>query len=305
MNNKNCAFTKQATDVLGKFLSFFPEISRSFHKARILQAIGIATVDDTARAVTQEDVIKAVSLLFPTFETFTLAIQDPAHLSSTIAAQKNLDTAAPLIHINRWPDKPKAQAVAKSEDVFAFLASPRSAGNTQCLMNAALDGVRKEGARIEMLNFSQLAIKPCTGCLACKSEKLVGFCSIQDDMEYIYNRFLACDAFVLGFPIYSGRESSHLTVFLDRLFALSDPWKKKDMKKRHGMIIATWGWPSPEIYAPVIHNIAFILKHFGIETTEVVTGCGFWDACYAQGTAGLFSDKLEVAREAGRSFVVS
>jgi multimeric flavodoxin WrbA len=124
-------------------------------------------------------------------------------------------------------------------------------------------------------------------------------------MDILYKRFQECDAFVLGFPVYSGRECSHLTLFLDRLFALSDPWGQRDMKKRRGLIVATWGWPSQEIYAPVVHNIAFILRHFGVNTIEAVTGCGFWDATYQKGAAARIPEKLEAARAAGNALARS
>jgi len=305
MENNKHIFTKKAADALEKFLSFFPEISKKFHEQRLMQIIRHYAGADNTREVTEDFVIKAFEFLYPTFGTFALAVKDPARLSATISAQKAVDQGNPLIHITRWPNVPKIQFPTKAEDVFAFLAGPRAGGNTDYIMNGVLEGARNQGAHVEKVQFSQRSITPCTGCLACKGGKLETCCSIKDDMEPIYRRFQECDAFVLGFPVYSGRESSHLTVFFDRLFALSDPWGQKQMKKRRGVIVATWGWPSPEVYAPVVHNIAFILRHFGVDTVEVVTGCGFWDAYYEKGTAGLVPEKIEVAHAAGKALALS
>ena len=52
-----------------------------------------------------------------------------------------------------------------------------------------------------------------------------------------------------------------------------------------------------------MHNIAFLIRHFGVETAEVVTGCGFWGAYYEKGTARLDRKGLEAARAAGRALV--
>lgn len=305
MDTQKYNFTAKGSEVLEKFLSFFPHISRSFHRARLLQAIEASAGDGITPEVSEDSVIRAFELLYPTFTTFTLAAKDPARLSATVAAQKTIDTANPLIHITRWSDVPAMAFPGKAEDVFAFMAGPRIGGNTDVIMDSVLAGAQAEGARVEKCCFSSFSIKPCTGCMACKRGKLETCCSIRDDMEHLYHRFQECDAFVLGFPIYSGRESSHLTVFLDRLFALSDPWGRKQPKKRRGLIVATWGWPSSEAYVPVVHNIAFILSHFGVETIEVVTGSGFWDACYGKGTASLVPEKIEAAKNAGRALALS
>jgi len=304
VDTRKYSFTAKGSEALEKFLSFFPHISRSFHKTRLLQALEAAAGDGTAAEISEDSVVRAFELLYPTFTTFTLAVKDPSRLSATVAAQKTIDAASPLMHITRWSDMPSMAFPGKVEDVFAFLAGPRIGGNTDVIMDSVLAGAQAEGAHIEKCCFSNLSIKPCMGCMACKSGKLETCCSIKDDMERLYHKFQECDAFVLGFPIYSGRESSHLAVFLDRLFALSDPWGRKQLKKRRGLIVATWGWPSPEAYVPVIHNIAFILSHFGVETIEVVTGCGFWDAYYGKGTAGLVPEKIEAAKNAGRALVL-
>jgi len=298
MDKKN--YTEKASEALNKLLLFFPPISRSFHRGRIEQA---AAASGSGGDITQESVVSAFELLYPTFTTFALAIKDPAALTATITAQKAVDRDRPLIEITRWGDRPVTDFTGTAEDVFAFLAGPRQGGNTDCIMDAVLDGAREGGGRTEKICFSQVSIKPCAGCMPCKSGRLDRACSIKDDMDHVYTRFQECDAFVLGFPIYSARESSHLTVLLDRLFALSDPWGRRQMKKRRGLILATWGWPSAGAYAPVIHNIAFILSHFGVETVEVVTGCGFWDAYYEKGTAGLVPEKLETAKAAGKALV--
>lgn len=305
MDAKENPLSEDAGRALEVLLSFYPEVSRSFHRQRILQAAALFAGAACPPETGSQAIVQAFEFLYPSFETFSLAVKDPAKLSAVVQAQKALDTAKPLIQITRWADSPVLEFPNRAEDVFAFLAGPRPGGNTDAIMDAVLAGAGENGSRTEKLCFSKLNLQPCSGCMACKSGKLETTCSISDDMESFYRRFQQCDAFVLGFPIYSGRECSHLTLVLDRLFALSDPWGQRRMKKRRGLIVATWGWPSPDIYAPVIHNVAFILRHFGVNTLEVVTGCGFWDSAYGKGTAGLAAEKLEVARAAGKALAAS
>lgn len=305
MDAEENRLSEDAARALEVLLSFYPEVSRSFHKQRILQTAALLACASSPPEIGRKAVVEAFEFLYPTFETFALAVKDPARLSAVVQAQKAMDTAKPLIQISRWADSPALEFPSKAEDVFAFLAGPRPGGSTDVIMDAALAGARDKGSRTEKLCFSKLKLKPCSGCMACKSGTLTTRCSISDDMELLYKRFQECDAFVLGFPIYSGRECSHLTLVLDRLFALSDPWGQRKWKKRRCLLVATWGWPSPDIYVPVVHNIAFILRHFGVHTVEVVTGCGFWDAAYIKGAAALDTEKLEVSRAAGAALALS
>lgn len=305
MDSQKYRLSDDAGRALDALVAFYPEVSRHFHRQRILQAAGLFAGGASPPEIGRQAVVQAFEFLYPGFETFALAVKDPARLSAVVQAQKELETAKPLIRISRWADSPVLEFPDKARDVFAFLAGPRPGGNTDAIMDAVLAGAREHGSRTEKLCFSQMNLLPCSGCMACKSGKLTTCCSISDDMERLYERFQECDAFVLGFPVYSGRECSHLTLVLDRLFALSDPWGQRKWKKRRGVIVATWGWPSPDIYAPVVHNIAFILRHFGIQTIEIVTGCGFWDAAYAKGTAAQNTEKLEPARAAGKALALS
>jgi hypothetical protein len=53
-----------------------------------------------------------------------------------------------------------------------------------------------------------------------------------------------------------------------------------------------------------VENAAFVLKLFGVDTAEVVTGCGFWEAYYAKGTAKMDKSGMAQARTAGRALVL-
>ena len=176
-------------------------------------------------------------------------------------------------------------------------------GNTDAVMDAVLEGVTEHGCTVEKFYFSKLSIAPCTGCLKCQDESPETLCAIKDDMIHLYKGLLESDAFILGFPIYSGRESCHTTVFFDRLKALSNPATQKKYTPKKGLLVATWGWPSERLYENVVHTIAFLIRHFGVEVAEVVTGCGFWGAYYQRGTALLDKDGMAAARAAGKALV--
>jgi multimeric flavodoxin WrbA len=222
---------------------------------------------------------------------------------SLVGAQRQINADAPLVRVRRWklPDAGLTMPVSR---VLALLAGPRKGGNTDCVMDALLSGVQSAGAVVEKYAFPDLGIAPCSGCMACESQALPDFCAIRDGMTDIYEKFLEYDAFVMGFPVYTARECSQAAIIFDRLKALRNKGQyNKPGKIRKGALVVTWGWPSDNAYSHVVENAAFILKLFGVETVEIVTASGFWDAYYKKGAARLDTAGMAQAREAGATLV--
>jgi hypothetical protein len=113
--------------------------------------------------------------------------------------------AAPR-EVKRWPPssgrKPAKQPAQMK--VLAINASPRRGGNTECLVLEALRAAKDAGASGELLRLQTMKIDYCIGCRKCKKPGYKSICSIKDDMTSIYEKIIACDAMIVGFPIYTG-----------------------------------------------------------------------------------------------------
>jgi multimeric flavodoxin WrbA len=293
-------YTDDAQNALDQFLSFWPLVSRKRQLEKIEVALLAQLHQRETCDVNREILINALQDSHSSFETFISMLRDPAGIQAVMQSQKEIDTGNPVCTVTRW-DLPKVPGNHPVKDVFALLAGPRTGGNTDAIMDAVLDGCRGNGCTVEKMSFGKLKITPCTGCLKCQDEQPKTYCAINDDMVPIYKRLLECDAFVLGYPVYTARESSQSTVFFDRLKALSNPWVPKKPEPKKGALVATWGWPTTYLYQDVVHNTAFNLRHFGVEIAEIVTGCGFWGAYYKRGSAALDKEGMEQARAAGRA----
>ncbi|MFC1670023.1 flavodoxin family protein [Spirochaetota bacterium] len=298
MNESN--LTPEADKVLEKFISFWPIMTREYYRSKLLRSIKYEMLTKGESKASEKSVFSAIENEFPSFITLSLSIKDPQEIQQVIRAFKNRDEKNPLVKISRW-QLPPVDIERPVKDLFALLASPRIGGNTDNILDAVLEGAEEAGCSVEKKCFSQLSIKPCSGCLYCQEKNRENLCSINDDMDYMYNRFRECDAFVLGFPIYSARESAQAATFIDRLKALSDPWDTRRPELKKGMLVATWGWPSVDLYRNIIDNVAFIIRHFGFEIAEVVTGCGFWESYYKKGSALLNKEGIEEAKAAGKA----
>jgi len=297
-------FSDEAKKVMENFISGFPAAIRESYKNKITKGVEYQLLKKGLTEVTKDIFIASLEeTLSKSFEPIILRCKDPQKLSAMVASQKEIDEENPLVKIRRWK-LPPVKSDAPLKNVCALMAGPRKHGNTDCILEGVLDGVRELGSAVEKLYISDLNISPCIGCMTCERKELETYCAIKDDMTDLYLKFLQCDAFVMGFPVYTARECGQAAIFFDRLKALrSRGHYQKLARQRKGALVVTWGWPTEDAYNHVVENAVFVLKLYGVDTSEIVTGCGFWEAYYKKGTATLDKKGLEHAREAGRALV--
>jgi multimeric flavodoxin WrbA len=98
--------------------------------------------------------------------------------------------------------------------ILAVSGSPRKGGNTEGLLNAALDECRAAGFETDTFYLSEHPIKPCIGCELCTEEKR---CVLSgDDMEAFIERADLCDAILIGSPVYYRNVTAQLKALFDR-----------------------------------------------------------------------------------------
>ena len=297
-------FTDEAKETMQQFLSKFPAAIRQSYKNKTMAGVEYLLLKNKSTLVSKDLLIEALETsLEKSFEPVFIGLKDRKKLLEIAESQKQIDEKNPVVSIRRW-DISGVKTDIQVKNVVALLAGPRKNGNTDCIMESMLDGVRESGCNVEKLYISDLNISPCIGCMECEVRELETYCAVKDDMTGIYKKFLGSDAFVIGFPVYTGRECSQAATFFDRLKALRSKGQyQKLSRQRRGAIVATWGWPSENSYDHVVGNAIFILKLFGVDTAEVVTGSGFWEAYYKKGIARLDEKGMAKAKEAGRSLV--
>jgi len=110
--------------------------------------------------------------------------------------------------------------------VLGIVCSPRLHGNTEILVQAALDSAQKEGVATELVTLAGKSIAPCDSCYYCMK---TGQCHIQDDMQDIYPRLLEADGIIFGTPVYFYSVCAQAKALIDRtyLFRL-----KRDLRNK-------------------------------------------------------------------------
>ena len=83
--------------------------------------------------------------------------------------------------------------------IIGLSGSPRVGGNTDMILQEALEAAKGEGAEVELIRISDYRIQPCNGCMACFSTKK---CVADDDGENLYQTIVKADGIILGSPSY-------------------------------------------------------------------------------------------------------
>lgn len=122
--------------------------------------------------------------------------------------------------------------------VLGILGSPRLGGNSDILLEQALQGASEAGAQVEKI---ALAHKKISGCLDCDQCDDTGVCVIQDDMVEIREKILEADSIIHSVPVYFWSMTSQMKAYLDRWCAFFDAewrWHKHIYPRMKGKGIA-------------------------------------------------------------------
>lgn len=105
--------------------------------------------------------------------------------------------------------------------VVGIFGSPRRDGNSDILLNRALEGAESGGAVVEKIIIRDLKIAPCNSCGGCWEK---GDCVIDDDMQKMYAKLVNADVVVVASPLYFMGVSAQTKAFIDRCQAF---WARK------------------------------------------------------------------------------
>jgi multimeric flavodoxin WrbA len=101
--------------------------------------------------------------------------------------------------------------------VLGIMGSPRIGGNTDLLLDEALNGTQRGGAEVEKITLARLKIAPCREIYACLKD---GKCPIKDDMDVLYDKLVNADAVIVATPIFFYTVSAQLAALISRCQAL-------------------------------------------------------------------------------------
>jgi multimeric flavodoxin WrbA len=116
---------------------------------------------------------------------------------------------------------------------LGILGSTRKGGNTEILLDVALQEAQQMGSSTSKITLRDKVIAPCDGCLGCTR---TGECVLQDDMQEVYKEVREADGIIWASPVYFWSMSGLTKNALDRTYALLFP-KLQQAGKIGGLIL--------------------------------------------------------------------
>jgi multimeric flavodoxin WrbA len=96
-------------------------------------------------------------------------------------------------------------------------------GNTALILNPFIEGLKEEGAEVELFYTTKLRINPCIDDRSCWT-KTPGKCIHDDDMKQILPKMQQADIIVFAAPVYVDGMPGPMKNLVDRLLPLLEPF---------------------------------------------------------------------------------
>ena len=130
-----------------------------------------------------------------------------------------------------------------------ILGSARKGGNTEILLNVAMEEAQKNGVLIDKIPLRDKSIDPCDGCSGCTK---TGKCVIEDDAQEIYRKMLESDGIIWATPVYFWSMTGQTKTLMDRTYALLFP--KLQLASKVGGLIMVAGMRGCMHTANIFHQ---------------------------------------------------
>jgi len=100
-------------------------------------------------------------------------------------------------------------------NILILNGSPRKNGKVSKLLHVAEKELLDKGNSVEFIDVNAIAVKPCTGCMTCRSK---GKCVLPEDNGHkIAELIKKCDGLIVGTPVYWGNMNGQLKCLFDRM----------------------------------------------------------------------------------------
>lgn len=181
-------------------------------------------------------------------------------------------------------------------DVVGICGSPRRGGNSDLLLDEALRGASRRGARTEKLLLCELAISACIACAEAEGDRA---CAVRDGMEAVYGAVRRAGGVIIATPIYFGSVSAQLKAMIDRFQCAWLADHRRGIRlfpgERACAFIAVSGGDRPEFFA----NARAVARNWCATVHGRWAGELYCPGLEERGAVAARPDMLRAARELG------
>ena len=100
-------------------------------------------------------------------------------------------------------------------NILIINGSPRKKGLISQMLGIMQAEAEQRGAQVQMVYTNDLSIKPCIGCMACRTKErcVIG----EDDSQRVLMMIQEADAVIMGAPCYWGNIPGQMKLLFDRI----------------------------------------------------------------------------------------
>jgi multimeric flavodoxin WrbA len=117
----------------------------------------------------------------------------------------------------------KVDAMPNNGNIIGIVGSPNKDGRTNQLVSAALEGVKRAGREVELIQMSDHVVTACKDCQpwVCRNDLK---CTFEDEaFLYLSEKVLNADGLILGSPVYWWDTSGMVKYFILKMFRVYAP----------------------------------------------------------------------------------
>jgi len=148
--------------------------------------------------------------------------------------------------------------------------SPRKGGNSDIVLQWALQGARKAGAKTKKIFVRDFQVNPCKNCSSCED---TGECEQKDDFSVFSSAMDKADIVVISSPVYFLNVPAQAKALIDRFQIY---WLRKyclhqrpPRENRPAMIIMVAGSDGKKIFEGTRATVSSFLYTAGFKTRVV------------------------------------
>ena len=152
--------------------------------------------------------------------------------------------------------------------VLGIMGSPRIKGNTDLLLDQALQGAQSQQVEVEKIIVDKLKIAPCREYYGCLRD---GNCVIRDDMDDIYPKLLEADGIIVASPMFFYGITAQLKALIDRCQAT---WVRKYIlhnlpdSVRKGVFIGVGATRGKHLFDGSILTVKYFFQAINVEYVD-------------------------------------
>ncbi len=167
--------------------------------------------------------------------------------------------------------------------VLGISGSPRAGGNTELLVQLALDTLAQEGLETEFLSLADRPIKPCQACERCRGTNPPRCMQEDPAFEGIIDKFIDSHGILIGSPVYFGSATPQTMALLDRV-GYVNRFAGNFLRRKVGAAIV--------VARRAGHNFTFAqINYFFLISEMIVPGSTYWNLAFGRGKGEVLNDQ--------------